>query len=1063
MDFQLIRNNFDVMHDSEQNLTGDERSSKSIRVSVGGKEYSIRTYTHTNNLDEKVVEIAHDKLGGHILLNEKDLKTVAKEGFAERIDQAASSEKTISSWLSFLYPDDRHNLEELVNEIRDKLDTIENDEYSQYAEKINSGEMSLFDYFGSVEEVEINELIKLAPHLEYVDLSDIEDKIEAQIEGGINEFLRNCQKMTVLKVQSSLKKLIVQESKLLKSIGAPNATELDCPGCTALESIGALNATKLNCSGCPVLTSIDAPNATELDCSGCPVLTSIDAPEATQLDCSGCTALESIGAPKVEFLDCPDCKALTSISTQNAKIIYCGNCTALISIDAPEAIELHCPSCTALESINAQEVNFLDCKGCTALTSIPAQNVIELRCYDCTALTSIDAPNATELNCSGCTKLISITAPKVNHLNCSFLDRLESIDAPNATELVCYQCSKVKSINTPNATDIRCSYSPVIESINAPNAKEITTHDCPYLKFIDAPNATKIYCNGCRKLESINAPSIIELYCRFNDALESINAPNATYIRCYGCYKLKSIDAPNEAKIDILCCPQLKSNDPEVQSHEINSKKMSLLDYFDSNWNVNIDKLLKLAPLLEYVDLSGIEDKIENEVKGGIDGFLGQCKKMSCLKVSSQSLTSIDAPNVTELTCHNCTALESINAPKVKWLDCPDCTSLTSITAPNVTDLNCSGCHAITSISAPKVTSLDCTGCTALTSIDAPKLSSLNSTYCWSLQEFTTSQIIHIIQIQKEKMKENPEQYLSQLIPYFLVNKQWPRVQFIDKDRSILPGIDASGLRKDAQTTLVQALFSEGKSTLKVNEDPKPYVDVDINVRPIRPEDIQKWRALGYIMGAAFKENFPTGGIFSPKVFETLKGAVLSNRDEDFKMDLVKTLYKEETVQYENHEDFDVDGFLKDYIPSFIDPIIALADGIKTILNEEELATFAGLEPSAIQDRIEGTLSADAIIGKLEIGEGVTNEVKEFLRTWIRNRANNPEALKAFLIAVTGSPTISPQMPTIKILHRADGLPASHTCFNQLELSNVPTQEKFDEGLEELIATAQDRSGFTFG
>jgi hypothetical protein len=322
------------------------------------------------------------------------------------------------------------------------------------------------------------------------------------------------------------------------------------------------------------------------------------------------------------------------------------------------------------------------------------------------------------------------------------------------------------------------------------------------------------------------------------------------------------------------------------------------------------------------------------------------------------------------------------------------------------------------------------------------------------------------MQIQKEEMIEKPEQYLSQLIPYFLVKKQWPRVEFIETDGRKSPGIDASGLRKDAQTTLLQALFSEGKSTLKVDEELKPLLEVNEEDKPIRPEDLLKWRALGYIMGAAFKENFPTGRIFSSKVFETLKAAVLFDRNEDIikslKMALVQTLFKEEVARYEDLEDFDPND-LGDIIPNFIDPIIALADGIKAILNEEELTTFAGLEPSAIQDRIEGKLSADAILEKLEIEVRVSVEVQEFLRTWIRNRADNPEELKAFLIAVTGSPTISPQMPEIKIFHRDEGLPASHTCFNHLELSNVPSQEKFDEDMAVFLATAQEGSGFTFG
>ena len=556
MDFQLNSSNFDVMHDSEQRFLGSNRSSKSIKVSVGGKEYSIRTYTATERVGkslDKVVEISHDKLGGHIYLNKKDL-----EELTERINQAPGSEKTNSSAISSLFSRNRsnhsveHNLEEFVNEIIGKLDTIENDEYSQYAEEINTGKKSLLNHFGSDVNVNMDQLLKLAPHLEYVDLSDIEDKIEAQVGGGINGFLRNCQKMTVLKVKSPLEELIVQKSKFLKSIDASNAI-------------------KLNCSGCPVLTSIDAPNA-------------------TTLDCSDCTVLESIDAPKVKFLDCPGCRALTSISTQNAKIIYCPGCIALTTIEAPNATELTCHNCTALESIAVPEVNILVC-------------------FECEALTSIAPPKATKLNCSGCPVLTSIDAPKVEFLDCSGCRALTSIDAPNAKELICSNCSELTSIKAKKAVTITC-------------------HNCSKLESIKAPEAQSIYYVDCEKL---------------------------IYIE-----------------------------NPKVQSHEINSKKMSLFDYFGSDVDVNIDQLLKLAPHLEYVDLSGIEDKIEAQVDGGINEFLGKCENMSYLKVSSQSLTSIDAPKATQLDCSGCTSLTSIEAPIVGELSCVNCFALTKINAPRL-------------------------------------------------------------------------------------------------------------------------------------------------------------------------------------------------------------------------------------------------------------------------------------------------------------------------------------------------------------------------------------------
>ena len=475
---------------------------------------------------------------------------------------------------------------------------------------------------------------------------------------------------------------------------------------------------------------------------------------------------------------------------------------------------------------------------------------------------------------------------------------------------------------------------------------------------------------------------------------------------------------------DILStCNDILTQEITQQAQEINEEKKPLIDHFASIDSVGPEELLKLAPYLSHVNLTGIETKIEESIEGGIDTFLHHCSTMSFLKVSSTSLTSIDAPHLLKLECKGCTGLTSINAPNLEELDCEGCIALESINTPNLRTFD-----------------------------------SFDTTKYWCLQEITAPpSLFSHIEIQKDVMKEKPEEYLSKLIPYFLINKQWPSVEFIESDGSKSPGIDATGLRKDAQSTLIQALFSEGKSTLGVDDDLKPYLDVNIDDIPIRSEDIQKWRALGYIMGTAFKENLLTGGMFSPKVFETLKEAVQfkSNEDthiKDLQKNLIQTLLQDES-----------DAVL-DYIPTYVPPILALADGIKTILSKRELADFLSLEVHSIQEHIEGSLSADAIIKKLQVSARLNPAVENFLYQWIKDREEKLEELEAFLIAVTGSRTVSPKMPKIKILDGADGhLPVSHTCFNQLELSNVDTQETFNKNMALFLASSQAGSGFTNG
>lgn len=74
-------------------------------------------------------------------------------------------------------------------------------------------------------------------------------------------------------------------------------------------------------------------------------------------------------------------------------------------------------------------------------------------------------------------------------------------------------------------------------------------------------------------------------------------------------------------------------------------------------------------------------------------------------------ITSLSAPNATNLDCHGCTSLTSIYAPNATEFYCYGCTSLTSVSAPNATYIDCSGCTSLTSLSAPNATSIDASGC----------------------------------------------------------------------------------------------------------------------------------------------------------------------------------------------------------------------------------------------------------------------------------------------------------------------------------------------------------------
>ena len=153
------------------------------------------------------------------------------------------------------------------------------------------------------------------------------------------------------------------------------------------------------------------------------------------------------------------------------------------------------------------------------------------------------------------------------------------------------------------------------------------------------------------------------------------------------------------------------------------------------------------------------------------------------------------------------------------------------------------------------------------------------------------------------------------------------------------------------------------------------------------------------MMAIAFKHSYTIGSLFGSRFYESLKVAIhYSYRAKDdvdnLRKALVIRLYED---QLEEFKQYDMDeNDLDEYIPKFVDPILALSCGFKSVLTLNELQQLGRLKPKAIQERVEGVLSAEAIIGKIVFREGVSAEVQGFVETWIRERADKPEQLKAF-------------------------------------------------------------------
>jgi hypothetical protein len=138
---------------------------------------------------------------------------------------------------------------------------------------------------------------------------------------------------------------------------------------------------------------------------------------------------------------------------------------------------------------------------------------------------------------------------------------------------------------------------------------------------------------------------------------------------------------------DILTiCDDIIMKESRQQAQEINESQSPLLEHLEPLERIDEQDLLRIAPLLVHIDLTGLEEYIEQSIEGGMDSFLRNCHQMTYLKVSSPNLQSITSPSLTKLVCEDCTSLTSLDTPQLTELHHQGCSSLHSINAPKLED-----------------------------------------------------------------------------------------------------------------------------------------------------------------------------------------------------------------------------------------------------------------------------------------------------------------------------------------------------------------------------------------
>jgi hypothetical protein len=126
------------------------------------------------------------------------------------------------------------------------------------------------------------------------------------------------------------------------------------------------------------------------------------------------------------------------------------------------------------------------------------------------------------------------------------------------------------------------------------------------------------------------------------------------------------------------------------------------------------------------------------------------------------------------------------------------------------------------------------------------------------------------------------------------------------------------------------------------------------------------------------------------------------------------------------------------------------------------------MSPSALQDRVEGILTVEALKESLEwdfkptVRNRDRTKTRDFLLKWIDTNSG-VERLSLFVRAVTGNKTLNGDPIKIDVGRRdKDFIPIAHTCFNTLDLTGqCKSQEQFNAKLEMLLDLTKAGSGFS--
>lgn len=324
---------------------------------------------------------------------------------------------------------------------------------------------------------------------------------------------------------------------------------------------------------------------------------------------------------------------------------------------------------------------------------------------------------------------------------------------------------------------------------------------------------------------------------------------------------------------------------------------------------------------------------------------------------------------------------------------------------------------------------------------------------------------VYKMDVARENLRNDPLQLLWTISE--MMNKESAyelRIHFMNE-----PGIDAGGLGKEFISELFEGIKTKMRFKEYSNGLYRPILPMkNYEYQPLSYEEKQHYYQLGQLMMFCLnaEREYPIGMLFDQAVFTMLTKLQPKHFEKSFD-ELIATqegftelfaIY--EAMNSDNEDDMRSLNIMKSYLASeetreqtietiqsimkpIMVPIIEIAKGMKA-------APFAAImwddiqamRPSLLSELLQGKVTREMIIEKLEFDESIPEDKQQWMKEWI-NQADFAK-VQRFLFALTGARALGNKGLTIE--------PSSenvhfHTCTNTVELplAAISSQQEFNE------------------